>query len=228
MFKNLIKRFVKQEQGCRSYSQSGEDLIVKYLFDWLKFNKFSYLDIGAFHPWKINNTYLFYLMGFTGVNIDGNYNSIASFNKFRPKDRNINALISSKSEQITYYQFDSSTLNTIDEFFAKSLVEEGKHKLIKESKLEAIGINDVLYNYFSKDTNFTFFSLDVEGFDFKILKEFDFSTFSPKIICVETVDFNETSIGNKNLEIIKLLEAIDYIHYADTYINSIFVKRNLF
>ena len=48
-----------------SFSQEGEDLILKRLFDHLKPNdKGFYIDIGAHHPVRFSNTYLFYRKNF--------------------------------------------------------------------------------------------------------------------------------------------------------------------
>jgi hypothetical protein len=45
-----------------SYSQSGEDLIVRVYFDILGITNPTYIDIGAHHPYFISNTALFYEM----------------------------------------------------------------------------------------------------------------------------------------------------------------------
>ena len=56
----LLERFgfKKSITSKSSFSQSGEDLIVKYLFDWRNQVNINYMDIGAYHPININNTYL--------------------------------------------------------------------------------------------------------------------------------------------------------------------------
>lgn len=225
---NLFPFLKGNHSNNKSYSQSGEDLIVNYLVNWLKIKEFGFLDIGAFDPVKINNTYLFYLMGFRGVNVDGNIEGISRFNRIRPKDINICKLVSSFSEEVKYYEFDAPTLNTIDESFAEEIIKEGKYNLVSEKKVEAIGINDLIKRYFINNLSFSFLSLDVEGFDLKILSALDFDLISPSIICVETIEFKEIGLGEKDQNIIYLLKDKGYFHYADTYINSIFVRKNLF
>jgi hypothetical protein len=55
----------------KSFSQSGEDLIVHFLLTWqLGIKNISYLDIGANDPFSCNNTYLFYKREFSGVNVE--------------------------------------------------------------------------------------------------------------------------------------------------------------
>ena len=53
-----------------SYSQSGEDLIVDFIFQALKIDNPTYLDIGAHHPSFINNTFFFYEKGCVGVCVE--------------------------------------------------------------------------------------------------------------------------------------------------------------
>ena len=60
--------FFKKYKPQISYSQSGEDLIVKHIFENLGVKKPSYLDIGAYHPFHLNNTVIFYLSGSHGIN----------------------------------------------------------------------------------------------------------------------------------------------------------------
>ena len=70
-----------------------------------------------------------------------------------------------------------------------------------------------------------FLTIDVEGGDELILKGIS-ELNGPTVICAETISFEEDGSGVKNKELISILENIGYLLYADTYINSIFVKRD--
>ncbi|MCX6972888.1 MAG: hypothetical protein NTZ94_01095, partial [Verrucomicrobia bacterium] len=81
---------------CVSYSQFGEDtLIAEYLIgkNFTKRKKF-YVDLGAYHPSRFSNTKLLNLIGWMGINIDPNPDSIELFNHHRPNDINLNLGIS--------------------------------------------------------------------------------------------------------------------------------------
>ncbi len=66
-----------------SYDGHKVDLIIaKYFND--KKNGF-YINVGAYHPTKINNTYLLYKKNWRGINIDISDFSIDLFNFWRPK-----------------------------------------------------------------------------------------------------------------------------------------------
>ena len=65
---NLKRKNYKQI----SYSQCGEDLIMNFIFNNLRIEKPSYIDIGAHHPFWLSNTFFFYKKGSKGINIEAN------------------------------------------------------------------------------------------------------------------------------------------------------------
>src|SRR3989344_4572766 len=68
--KILINTWFYDLLGKRSYSQSGEDMILRSIFDDKK--EGFYVDVGAFHPKLYSNTYYFYKRGWRGINIEPN------------------------------------------------------------------------------------------------------------------------------------------------------------
>ena len=47
-------------------------------------------------------------------------------------------------------------------------------------------------------------------------------------MCIETISFSTTGNGVKNTALIDFVKAQGYMVYADTYINTIFVRTELF
>lgn len=78
----------------KSYSQEGEDLILKRFFS--NKEKGFYIDIGAHHPKRFSNTYLFYSKGWNGINIDAMPGSMRLFNQIRKRDLNLEVPIAKK------------------------------------------------------------------------------------------------------------------------------------
>ena len=78
-----------------TYSQSGEDAILAYLFAVLgiPFAKCSYLDLGANRPKEMSNTYFFYEQGATGTLIEANPALIPALQKERSGDTILNRCI---------------------------------------------------------------------------------------------------------------------------------------
>ena len=79
---NRLKDFLNWDQWKRhSYSQEGEDLVLRKIFK--KQDKGFYVDVGAHHPKRFSNTFLLYKKGWNGINIDATPGSMKLFNKFR-------------------------------------------------------------------------------------------------------------------------------------------------
>src|SRR3954469_22228126 len=69
-----------------SYSQHGEDRIIKGLLLDYDLSTGMYVDVGANQPTKISNTYLFYRDGLHGIVIDPNRNVLRLYETIRPRD----------------------------------------------------------------------------------------------------------------------------------------------
>lgn len=204
-----------------SYSQCGEDLIVSFIFkNIIQLDKPSFIDIGANHPFSLNNTFLFYSSGSRGINIDPNPVSIELFNKFRPADRNLEIGISDKKGTLQFYQNSNSALGTFSEEEAR--INGGTIGIVS---IDVITIQELLMNYCNNIFP-DFLSIDVEGYDQKILESIDYEGSLPKVICVETIRKIGTHQWRKNMDIIDLLTSNGYHHHSDTTINSIFVLKN--
>ncbi len=216
-----MELFFKRKYKNTSYSQCGEDRILKFLFDnILKISKPSFLDIGAHHPYYLNNTNIFYESGSSGINIDPNEISIQLFKKHRPRDISLQLGISDKATELDFYTFRYSTHNTFDP------VEAEKHKdaLLSITKIKVQTIEYIIQEY-ANGVFPDFLSLDVEGLDLRILKTIDFSTNGPKVICVESNFEKSKTIWDKNYELIHYLKKENYVVYSDTFINTIFLQR---
>ncbi len=215
-------------KGFATYAQSGEDVIIKYLFDSININKPSYLDIGTNHPIKGNNTYFFYLRKSFGVCIEPDITLIDRIKKYRKNDIILNVGIGITEEKnASFYYFDGeiSAWNT----FSLDEAENRKKQSgisYKKSFVELMSINTIVDNYFNGKVNFV--SIDVEGLDLEILKSFDFNKYQPEVICVETILFSLKNNVSKNQEIIDYMKSNNYIVYADTNINTIFCRKDLF
>lgn len=207
-----------------SYSQSGEDLIIDYVFKVRGLDTFSYLDIGANHPCQINNTFAFYLKGCRGVNVEPNPRMIEKFNLLRPDDVSIEAGASDENGELIYYQLEASELNTFSKEHAEYMVERG-HKIIKELTIPVYTINNIIENNFKGLCPNVIF-IDAEGMDLLLVKSIDFERFRPEILCVESVTYETNGSGIKDAELIDYVKRKGYLLYADTNINSIFVRKD--
>jgi FkbM family methyltransferase len=207
-----------------SFSQSGEDLIVKYIFDYIGIQKPSYIDIGAHHPYHISNTALFYQNGSRGINIEPDPTLFAEFLIHRKGDKNLNIGVSDSNSELDFYIMSAPTLNTFSKEEAEKYIHEGNYTIERVDKINVRTLVNVL-NDFSNGVFPQFLSIDAEGVDEIIIKEIDFDKNFPIVICVETISFSTSGNGVKNTDLIEYIVSKGYMLYADTNINTIFVKE---
>lgn len=229
--RSKIKNIKKRKD---SYSQFGEDVIVADLLEDLSIKNVSYLDIGANNPKYISNTYLFYEKGFKGVLVEPNRILCEKLKAARPRDTVLNFGIGTDDniKEADFYQFPKKAdgLSTFSHEEARHWEEVGmgetKFKVEKVLKLPLLGINHVISKYFTEFPDFV--SIDVEGWDLKILKTLDFAKYSAAVFCVETLAYNNDGSTYRNDEINEFFESVGYFAFEETYANTIFVNRNLY
>lgn len=224
MLRERLMRWIFRDGGGPSYSQSGEDRIIKFILDALGVKNPSYLDIGAHHPVRINNTFLFYQDGCHGVCVEPNPRLFASLQHVRPKDVCLNVGVGGiRSEAVPFYEMSSDTLSTFSETEAKRYVEEHGQRIVRVADVLVVTPAEILNRYFQGSPDFI--SLDVEGLELQILQAFDLTGARPIVFCVETITYATDGTGRKLTEVIEYLTGAGYMVYADTHINTIFVDQ---
>ena len=178
LYFNIYIRYLFFQRNRKNFSQFGEDLFIIDFFKDQKKGK--YVDLGAFHPMRLSNTYLLYKNGWSGVNVDLNPISIDLFNIARSKDENICSLISDQSNILKEAHFDH-------EWSAANSIESSSNLKFKK-KMKTSTFDDLV------NQDFDFLNIDLEGHDFNVLKTIDFNKFHPKLICIEILSDGQ----NKN------------------------------
>jgi FkbM family methyltransferase len=182
-----------------SYSQEGEDRVLLTLFeDFPKDYRGFYVDIGAHHPWRFSNTFLFYKMGWSGINIDATPGSMESFRRHRRRDINLELGIGPTAGEITFYCFNEPALNTFDEKIAQSRDgQQGYHVIAKKSVL-VMTLEAVLDKHLPEGKKIDFLSIDVEGLDLMVLKSNNWNKYRPLYLLVEE-PLHSSAAGNATL-----------------------------
>jgi FkbM family methyltransferase len=221
---SLWRKLVLGRHARVCYSQCGEDLIADSVLVNLGIRTPSYLDIGANDPVCLSNTYYFYRKGGRGVCVEPDPVLHERIRKKRPRDICLNVGIGAAgAEKAPFYCMSSSTLNTFSREDAERFAGYGKEKIVKVLEIPLLPVNDVLGNHFPSCPNLV--SLDAEGLDMSILKTFDFSRFRPQVFVIETLTYTEDKSEGKEQDIIRYMESVGYMAYADTYVNTLFVDR---
>lgn len=206
----------------KSYSQDGEDMILKSFFENNKHYKGFYVDVGAHHPIRYSNTYFFYRKGWRGINIEPTPTAIRPFKILRSRDINLNVGVAGINDSLTFYCFNEPALNTFTEEVALKVDKSAKYKIIKKVRVEVFPLREILNQYVPEGVKIDFLSIDVEGLDFEVLQSNDWNKFSPEYLLVEGhVDMEELF----NYDIYKFLKDKDYKLIAKTFRTLIF-KHN--
>ncbi len=221
IFKTYFKKSDYNLSKRVSFSQTGEDMIVDFIFNAKNIYKPTYIDIGAFHPFHYSNTAYFYKKKSRGINIEPNPDGFKKFQKERSRDINLNMGVSNIEGKLDYFFLNAATMNTFDADVAQELVEKYGFKLVKKKEALCTTLQHVLSKY-ANNIFPDFLSLDVEGLDMEILNQIDYEQNYPKVICVETVGYTHDGTGSKDIQLINFLESKGYFIFADTSINTIF------
>lgn len=96
-----------------SYAQSGEDVALAKLFPDGYVGR--YLDIGAHHPTRSNNTYLFYTKGWTGVCVEPTPSNHALLKQYRPDDVCLCLAVADYDGEATFYECVETSVSTLDD-----------------------------------------------------------------------------------------------------------------
>lgn len=231
MFKKLvpvpIKNIVKRGRDCLScdrwvnlsWSQEGEDMVLRRIFE-PKRNGF-YVDVGAHHPKRFSNTYFFYRIGWTGINIDAMPGSMRLFNKWRPKDTNLEVGVAQQEGSLDYYIFNESALNG----FSAELSEErnlaSSHYNVKEVIKVAVKPLWEILDLHLGGRKIDFLSVDVEGLDLDVLKSNQWYKYRPTIVLAEIL---KSSLHDLDQDpIARFMKEQGYAVYAKQ-VNTVFFK----
>ena len=225
--KNFLKFWDKNANV--SHSQSGEDRIISFIFDWIQIKLPTYMDIGAHHSSWLSNTYLFYKNGSTGVCIEPDPYLFAEIKRKRKRDICLNIGISSNAQETAdFYVMSTRSLNTFSKEDALRCQETknfGMQKIEEVIQLPLRAISDVMGEYCPNGVNLV--SIDVEGLDSEIVRSFNFSKYQPEVFCIETLRYDKYGILQKNHELIEHMQKNEYFIYGETYINTIFVSKKV-
>lgn len=211
----ILKSGITSHQIC--YAQDGEDLVLARLLD----NRDTgfYIDIGAHHPTRFSNTYLFYLKGWNGINIDAQPESMEVFNKFRPRDINIECGVSIANGVAEYYQFNEPALNTFDQHEA-NIKNNKPYEIINIINVNVRRLDDILDQYLNENQQIDFMSIDVEGKDLEVLKSNNWKKYKPKYILAETLRIKMLQIAECPLVI--YLKSLGYEPICKVYNTTFF------
>jgi FkbM family methyltransferase len=221
-----LKNVLRRAQDCltwdpwvaRSWSQEGEDIVLQRIFEKKKTG--FYVDIGAHHPMRFSNTYLFYRRGWRGINVDAMPGSMKAFKKWRPRDINLELGVAQKEGKLDYYIFNESALNGFSAELSEKRISAGKYYIKKIIKIDVKPLRETLYRY-SGGQKIDFLSIDVEGFDLDVLQSNDWSKYRPRFVLVELLNSSLHNISQD--PVTQFMKEQCYAIYAKQ-VNTVFFE----
>jgi FkbM family methyltransferase len=228
--KFLQRRFLGYEIDMLSFSQAGEDIIVRnFFYDRLaKGDKGFYVDVGAFHPFKHSNTYYLYRAGWRGINIDAKPKSMEVFDRLRPDDINLEIGVADEEGSLPYYDFgENSNLNSMSQEYISKV--DGSHSVSEVYQVKTLPLARIFEQYVPKDIDIDFLNIDIEGMEEPALSSNDWRRFRPKLIACEVYGKRLTELTQSGVA--RLLAAEGYELYArvilaDPCVNTVFFVEN--
>lgn len=217
---NYIKALFLDTYARKSWSQEGEDLVLKRMFEYKE--KGFYVDVGAHHPKRFSNTFLFYRAGWQGINIDAMPGSMMPFKKMRPRDISLEVPVSEKPEILTYYAFNEPALNGFSKEISQSRNGLRDYRIIFEKELQTQSLSQILDAHLPAGQAIDFLSIDVEGFDFAVLRSNDWGKYKPEVVLVEVLGTTLEEIMHSDIAL--FMQDKGYGVYAKTF-NTVFFKR---
>jgi hypothetical protein len=205
-----------------SYSQEGEDGVLNRIFEHK--DKGFYVDIGAHHPKRFSNTYVFYNKGWRGINVDAMPGSTVPFNAIRPLDINLEIPVSDSAQTLPFYIFNEPALNTFlsDVAAERELKAEFKVERVVEIKTQTLA--GILNDHLPANTVIDFISIDVEGLDFAVLKSNNWDKYAANIVLVESeLEFQQFM----DSELYHYMQSKGYSFFAKT-VKTYFLKKESF
>lgn len=222
-----VRKFLGQRSDyCRSsYAQEGEDRILAELFG-LNSRKTPgfYVDVGAHHPERYSNTFLFYMQGWSGINIDAMPGSMTLFRRERPLDINVEAAIGDEEKPLTFYEFNEPALNGFSREAALVRDQYQNWKIVSECEIMTTRLDKLLDKYLPNGRVIDFMSVDVEGLDLNVLKSNNWKKYRPAVILVED---NEAALGNQgdDTKITAFMRANGYVFCCKTILTTFFIDE---
>jgi FkbM family methyltransferase len=191
--------------GSRFFGICGEDAFLqKYFYDKLartsdnarlplflqkRVGPGFYVDIGALAPVHYSNTYWFYQHGWRGINVDAEPGSMSAFRSLRPRDVNLEALVSDADADIPFFHWGAnsglSTANAPHAAALSAALGEPQRTIMRSRSL-----GDILDEHLSPAQEISFLTVDVEGHDLPVLRSNNWSRYRPELVLAEAMDAN--------------------------------------
>ena len=142
------------------------------------------MDVCAYHPYKLSNSYIFYKEGWRGINIEPNPRGFNLLCKYRYQDTNLNLAISKKEDKNVEF-ICNDVFSRISDVGYKRKSYKQIHRQAVSTRVKTLPLSQVLERHVPNGVKIDFFSVDCEGHDELVLRSNDWNQFRPILVLVE-------------------------------------------
>lgn len=165
-----------------SYAQNLEDVV---LFRALKgIERGFYIDVGAQDPEVDSVTKAFYDRGWSGINLEPVARWHRRLSLARPRDVNLNLMVSNDHGQAHFYEIEDSGLSTSRQDYALAFAKTHGFD-VSAKTVETVTLASICQQYQVKDIHFL--KIDVEGLEREVLEGMDFTRYRPWVVVIEAI-----------------------------------------
>jgi len=167
----------------KSKSQLGQDILALSL-SGLDHKGF-FVEFGATNGVDLSNTVLLEReFGWSGILCEPARSWQDSLSRERGVSLDFRCVYSSTGQSVKFSEVSSGELSTISEFADKDGHSSFRRKLTNQYDVETVSLTDLLRHHKAPEF-IDFLSIDTEGSEYEILKNFDFGSFTFGLITAE-------------------------------------------
>lgn len=204
-----------------SYSDNREDVVLDRVFP--RGIKGFYVDVGAHDPVQNSMTKHFYDLGWTGINIEPVAQVFERLAEARDRDINLNLGLGDEEGELTFYESPSQQgISALSTFSADSAAQHRALGVaLEERKVPVTTLARICEQHVTGTIDFM--SIDVEGFEARVIRGGDWKLHRPRVLVVEATLPNTPVPSHEEWEP-ALLDA-GYLFAAFDGLNRFYVRK---
>jgi FkbM family methyltransferase len=166
-----------------SFSQHGEDLFIRDYFAGKK-ELGNYIDVGAGHPFIINNTYLLYTLGWRGITVEPIPRLFEKHRRYRAEDIQLQCGVADSNSVLPFFEMVPHVLSTCDTEEADRLIGSKMAVLLRKRWICVVTLAEICNKYLPS-RQLDLLSIDTEGLELQVLQGLDWNAIQPQLVVCE-------------------------------------------
>ena len=207
------------------FGQEAEDAVLLKTLEAPADRRGFYVDVGAHHPTRLSNTFLFYRRGWRGLNIDATRGLSDKFHAARPEDVFVEAVVGDGGT-VTFTDFAGHAFSGVSGDVADARAAAHPSDVVGRRTVTTRRLADLLGDHLPPGQVIDFLNVDVEGHELAVLESNDWEAHRPRAVLIEIGDA-PTLADALASPAAEFLAARGYAAFAKTGITTFFARTEL-